>query len=103
MKAVYESSSSEAIVERGRVVTQAGYDAVKAVCIPYTHYVSPAQAVAQATPMGGAARAPACLPPARCVAPAKAAGRVGAVVGARREAVGPDVDIMVDFHGRPAS
>ena len=75
MKAVYESSSSEAIVERGRDVTQAGYDAVKVVCIPYTHYVSPAKAVDQVADM----------------------------VGALREAVGPDVDIMVDFHGRPAS
>ena len=25
------------------------------------------------------------------------------MVGALREAVGPDIDIMVDFHGRPAS
>ena len=75
MKAVYESSSVEAIVERGRIVTQAGYDAVKVVCIPYTHYV----------------------------APAKAVDAVADMVGALREAVGPEVDIMVDFHGRPAS
>ena len=75
MKAVYESSSSETIVERGRVVTRAGYDAVKVVCIPYTHYVSPTKAVDQ----------------------------VGDMVAALREAVGPNVDIMVDFHGRPAS
>ena len=75
MKAVYESSSVEAIVERGRIVTQAGYDAVKVVCIPYTHYV----------------------------APAKAVDAVAEMVGALREAVGPEVDIMVDFHGRPAS
>ena len=33
----------DTIVERGRIVTQAGYDAVKVVCIPYTHYVAPAK------------------------------------------------------------
>ena len=76
MKAVYESSS-----RRGRsssaaaIVTQAGYDAVKVVCIPYTHYV----------------------------APAKDVDAVADMVGALRDAVGPEVDIMVDFHGRPAS
>ena len=32
MKAVYESGSADTIVERGRIVTQAGYDAVKVVC-----------------------------------------------------------------------
>ncbi|MFD2055946.1 galactonate dehydratase [Mesorhizobium calcicola] len=75
MKAVYESGSADTIVERGRIVAQAGYDAVKVVCIPYTHYVSPAKAV----------------------------NSVANMVGALREAVGPDIDIMVDFHGRPAS
>jgi galactonate dehydratase len=75
MKAVYESNSTDAIVERGRIVTQAGYDAVKVVCIPYTHYVAPAKAVDAAADM----------------------------VAALRETVGSEVDIMVDFHGRPAS
>ena len=37
MKAVYETDSVASIIERGRIVTQAGYDAVKVVCIPYTH------------------------------------------------------------------
>src|SRR5690349_22546489 len=29
--------------------------------------------------------------------------RVARMVGDLRDAVGPDIDIMVDFHGRPAS
>ncbi len=75
MKAVYETDSVASIIERGRIVTQAGYDAVKVVCIPYTHYVSPNKAV----------------------------DSVATMIGSLRDAVGPDVDIMVDFHGRPAS
>ncbi|TGQ37232.1 galactonate dehydratase [Mesorhizobium sp. M00.F.Ca.ET.216.01.1.1] len=75
MRAVYESSSSAAIVEHARRVTQAGYDALKVVCIPYSHYVSPTADV----------------------------DRVGRMVGDLRDAVGPGIDIMVDFHGRPAS
>ncbi|TJW10906.1 MAG: galactonate dehydratase [Mesorhizobium sp.] len=75
MRAVYESSSSAAIVEHARRVAQAGYDALKVVCIPYSHYVSPTADV----------------------------DRVGRMVGDLRDAVGPGIDIMVDFHGRPAS
>ena len=75
MRAVYESSSSAAIVEHARRVTQTGYDALKVVCIPYSHYVSPNADV----------------------------DRVARMVGDLRDAVGPDIDIMVDFHGRPAS
>ena len=77
MRAVYEiehvaprSSSSAG------VVTQAGYDALKVVCIPYT--------------------------PLRLAAIADV-DSVARMVGDLREAVGPDIDIMVDFHGRPAS
>ncbi len=75
MRAVYESTSSSSIVELAKQVTQAGYDALKVVCIPYTHYTSPNADV----------------------------DRVGRMVGDLRDAVGPDIDIMVDFHGRPAS
>ncbi len=75
MRAVYESTTSAGIVELGKQVTQAGYDALKVVCIPYTHYASPNADV----------------------------DRVGRIVGDLRDAVGPAIDIMVDFHGRPAS
>jgi len=75
MRAVYESSSSAAIVEHARRVTQAGYEALKVVCIPYSHYVAPNADV----------------------------DRVARMIGDLRDAVGPDIDIMVDFHGRPAS
>ena len=75
MRAVYESDSAAKIVEHARAVTQQGYDALKVVCIPYSHYV-PRNADVD---------------------------RVGRMVGALRDAVGPDIDIMVDFHGRPAS
>lgn len=75
MRAVYESTTSASIVELARQVTQAGYDALKVVCIPYSHYVTSNADV----------------------------DRVRRMVGDLRDAVGPDIDIMVDFHGRPAS
>jgi galactonate dehydratase len=75
MKAVYETDTAASIVERGRVVVQAGYDAVKVVCIPYTHYLAPGRDI----------------------------DKVGQMLADLRDALGPDVDIMVDFHGRPAS
>jgi galactonate dehydratase len=75
MRAVYESSTSEAIVGHGREVVGLGYDALKVVCIPYTHYVAPNAEI----------------------------DRVRRMVGDLRDAVGPDIDIMLDFHGRPAS
>lgn len=75
MRAVYESTTSGSIVELAQQVTEAGYDALKIVCIPYSHYVAPNADV----------------------------DRVGRMVGDLRDAVGPDIDIMVDFHGRPAS
>jgi galactonate dehydratase len=75
MKAVYESDTAASIVERGRVVVQAGYDAVKVVCIPYTHYTASGRNI----------------------------DKVGQMLADLREALGADVDIMVDFHGRPAS
>jgi galactonate dehydratase len=75
MKAVYETETAAGIVERGRIVAQAGYDAVKVVCIPYTHYVAGSRNV----------------------------NKVGQMLSDLRDALGPDLDIMVDFHGRPAS
>ena len=52
-----------------------GYRAMKVVIIPYTHYT-------------------ALLPQV---------DRTARMMGALRDAVGPDIEIMVDFHGRPAS
>jgi galactonate dehydratase len=75
MRAVYESTSSSAIVDLARQVTGAGYDALKIVCIPYSHYTAPNADI----------------------------DRVRRMVGDLRDAVGPAIDIMVDFHGRPAS
>ena len=75
MRAVYESATSEAIVGHARAVVDMGYDALKVVCIPYSHYVAPNAEV----------------------------DRVRHMIGDLRDAVGIGVDIMVDFHGRPAS
>ncbi|WP_226781547.1 galactonate dehydratase [Oceaniglobus trochenteri] len=75
MSAVYDTMDGDSLVERGRAVVEAGYDALKVVPIPYVHYIAPNRAV----------------------------DRVGEAMSALRDAVGPDVDIMVDFHGRPAS
>jgi galactonate dehydratase len=75
MSAVYESLESAAVVERALAVKEAGYRAMKAVFIPYTHYDAPLPAV----------------------------GKVGRIMSDLRGAVGEDFAIMVDFHGRPAS
>lgn len=73
--AVYGSLASSEIVERGRSVIEQGYRALKIVNIPYTHFTTTQRGVAE----------------------------VGNATLALREAVGDEVDIMVDFHGRPAS
>ena len=75
MRSVYHSMSSGDVVERARQVVEAGYDAFKIVCIPYTHYTASPRGIDQ----------------------------VGRIMGDLRAAVGNDVEIMVDFHGRPAS
>jgi galactonate dehydratase len=75
MRAVYESMELEPLVERAATVVQKGYKALKAVFIPYTNYVAP-------------------LPEIR---------HVGRMMEALRKTVGPEIEIMVDFHGRPAS
>lgn len=75
MRSVYESTSSSAIIDLAHQVTELGYDAVKVVCVPYTHYLTPNRDV----------------------------DRCARMINDLRAAVGPDVDIMVDFHGRPAS
>jgi galactonate dehydratase len=75
MRAVYETLDAEPLVQRAREVADKGYYAFKAVFIPYTNYT-------------------ASLPEI---------DKVARMMEALREAVGPSIDIMIDFHGRTAS
>lgn len=75
MRAVYETLDAEPLVQRAAEVVEKGYRALKAVFIPYTHYYAPLPDV----------------------------DKVGRLMEALRRAVGPEIEIMVDFHGRPAS
>ena len=75
MRAVYETNEVEPLVERAREVVELGYKAFKAVFVPYTHYHAPLPDV----------------------------DKVARMMQAMREAVGDSIEIMVDFHGRPAS
>ena len=75
MRAVYETLDTEPLVQRASEVVARGYRALKAVFIPYTHYHAPLIEV----------------------------DKVGRLMEALRKTVGPEVEIMVDFHGRPAS
>ena len=75
MRAVYETMDTEPLVARAHEVLAQGYRAFKAVFIPYTHYHAP-------------------LPEVE---------KVGRMMEALRRAVGPEIDVMVDFHGRTAS
>jgi galactonate dehydratase len=75
MRAVYESTDPDSLVERAAAVVRSGYHALKTVFIPYTGYV-------------------ATLPEVT---------KVRRLMEALRKTVGAEVEIMVDFHGRPAS
>ena len=75
MLSVYESMDHGSVVERGLEVVEKGYRALKVVFIPYTHFT--------ASP--------------------KQQDHVGGMMQKLREAVGDDIEIMIDFHGRPAS
>ena len=76
MRAVYETMQPEAAGRaRPSRSSSKGYRALKVVFIPYTHYTAPLRGV----------------------------DHVGQLMQALREAVGEDIEIMVDFHGRPAS
>jgi galactonate dehydratase len=75
MRSVYESLNADVLAERAQAVVASGYRALKAVFIPYTHYTAMTRDVAH----------------------------VARMMESLREAVGPEVEIMVDFHGRPAS
>jgi galactonate dehydratase len=75
MRAVYETLDEAPLVERAREVVEKGYGAFKSVFIPYTHMTAPLPSI----------------------------DKVARMMEALRRAVGPDVEIMVDFHGRPGS
>ncbi|WP_407528471.1 galactonate dehydratase [Methylobacterium oryzisoli] len=75
MRAVYETLDAIPLVDRAQEVVAKGYRAFKAVFIPYTHYHAPFAEV----------------------------DKVFRMMDALRKAVGPDIEVMVDFHGRPAS
>lgn len=75
MTAVYETFDHGALRERALEVVEAGYDAMKVVFIPYGNHLS-------------------SIPDRK---------HVGKLMETLRIAVGDEVDIMIDFHGRPAS
>lgn len=75
MEAVYETLDLEPLIQRASEVVDLGYQAFKVVIIPYTGYSARLPDVAKV----------ACL------------------MEGLRKTVGPNVEIMVDFHGRPAS
>jgi galactonate dehydratase len=72
MKAVYETVEAGPLIDRAHAVIEKGYRALKVVIVPYSQ------------PLTG-------LPAVRHFA---------AMMQKLREAVGPEIDIMVDFHGR---
>jgi galactonate dehydratase len=75
MNAVYETFDHGALRDQAIRVVEAGYDALKVVFIPYGNHLS-----------SNADRK-----------------HVGKLMETLRLAVGDSVDIMIDFHGRPAS
>jgi galactonate dehydratase len=75
MRAVYETMQPADLVSRAQDVIDRGYRALKVVFIPYTHYTATLRGI----------------------------DHVARLMQALREAVGDAIEIMVDFHGRPAS
>jgi galactonate dehydratase len=75
MRSVYETFDKEALKDKALAVVDKGYDALKVVFIPYGHFT-------------------ADIPSRK---------HVGTLMQTLREAVGDGVEIMIDFHGRPAS
>jgi len=72
MNAVYETFDAGPLIELAQQVVAQGYTAVKVVFVPYSE------------PLEGLAKV----------------RQFARLMGALREAVGPNVDVMVDFHGR---
>ena len=75
MRSVYDTVDVGPLRERAAAVVERGYDALKVVIIPYGHHLT--VAAERRT--------------------------VDKMMSALRATVGPDVDIMVDFHGRTSS
>lgn len=75
MTAVYDSGADGRLAERAQEVVAAGYDALKVVPLPYLHYL----------------------------AGPRETDRLSESMAALRQCVGPDIDIMLDFRGRPSS
>lgn len=75
MESVYESLDEEPLIARAEKVREHGYKAIKVVNIPYTHYT-------------------VSLPEV---------DKVARMMVRLREVLGPEFEIMVDFHGRPAA
>lgn len=75
MRAVYETMEPQALADQAQAVVAQGYNALKVVFVPYTHMLAPLRAV----------------------------DHVEKLMETLRAAVGPNVEIMVDFHGRPGS
>jgi len=75
MRAVYETFDPGLLKASAARLVEAGYRALKVVFIPYTHY-TPAQ---------------------------EGLRKVDELMAVLRDTVGEDVELMVDFHGRPAS
>lgn len=71
-KAVYESFESSRIIERAQAVREQGYTALKVVFVPYSRALEGIPAVKH----------------------------FANLVGDLRAAVGDEIDIMIDFHGR---
>jgi galactonate dehydratase len=72
MKAVYETAEAGVLIERAQAVIENGYRAVKVVVVPLSQ------------PLTG-------LP---------AVKHFARLIGKLRDAVGDEIDIMIDFHGR---
>lgn len=75
MEEVYESLDEELLLARAEKVIAHGYRAIKIVNIPYTHYTANLIDL----------------------------DRLAQMTGRLREKLGPECEIMIDFHGRPAS
>ncbi|GAY12780.1 enolase C-terminal domain-like protein [Pseudonocardia sp. N23] len=75
MASVYDTVDTGVIREKATKVVEAGYDALKVVIVPYGHHLTVA-----------AERR-----------------HVDTMMATLRDTVGPDVDVMIDFHGRTAS
>ena len=75
MRTVYETFDPTALAESALALIEKGYNALKVVFVPYTHYA----------------------------ATTKGLRHVDTLMRSLREAVGDDVELMVDFHGRCAS